>query len=394
MNRDLKSEVKIRKKRTPRKRYAVRILTLVLWCVVLAVHSLFLAGCKEKVGPGTAEVKRQAVSEVVVAEVLPSRVDEYYETSGTVKARATSVIASRVMGTITSLKVREGQRVNAGEVLMTLDDRDVVQKVAAAEKAVEAAKQNQLLMEVTYTRYKGLHDEKALTQQEIDQVNTQKKVADIEYERAGAGLAEAKVYHGFTRISAPFAGVVTEKKVDPGAMAMPGMPLLVLEDASSFRIDARANESLAEKLKTGMRAEIVIDALGPKIEGKISEVVPAIDPVSRTFLIKIEVNRTPGLRSGSYAKVKIPVGTKEVLLLPKTAVVEKGQLTGVYTVDDKNVITYRLVRTGKEYGNAIEMLSGINPKERAITDGVERAVDGGILINTQEKKDAPSARER
>ncbi len=357
--------------------YAGRTLSLIFWCVILA-SSFLLAGCKEKVKPGTAEVKRQTVSDVVVTEVVPSRVDEYYETSGTVKARTTGVVASRVMGTVLSLKVREGDRVRAGQVLMTLDDRDVAQRVKAAEKAVEAAKQNQLLMDITAQRYRKLHDEKALTHQEMDQIDTQKKVADIEYERAKAGLAEAEVNHGFTRITAPFAGVVTEKKIDVGGMAVPGTPLLILEDTSSFRLELNADEGLAGRLKTGMPVEVVIDSLARKTDGKISEILPAIDTMSRTFLIKIDLGG-PGLRSGLYAKVKIPVGTKTAILLPKTAVVEKGQLTGVYSVDDRNVISYRLVRAGKEYGDSLEILSGIDSGERVVTGGVGKASDGGII---------------
>lgn len=387
MKRGQKSNVVVRTVRTVSKQYAAHTLSLILWCIVLAAYSLLLAGCKEKVKPGTAEVKRQGVSGIMVTEVLPSRVDEYYETSGTVKAKTTSVVASRVMGTVTSLKVREGDRVNAGQVLMTLDDRDVAQKVMAGEKAVEAAKQNQSLMDITYQRYKRLHDEKALTQQDMDQIDTQKKVADIEYERAKAGLAEAKVYHGFTRITAPFPGMVTEKKIDVGGMAVPGMPLLILEDTSSFRLEVNADEGLSGRLKTGMPVEVIIDSLSRKIEAKISEIVFAIDPLSRTFLVKVEIKGS-GLRSGLYAKVKIPVGTKEAILLPKTAVVEKGQLTGVYTVDDKNVITYRLVRTGKKYKDNIEILSGINPKERVITGGIEKAVDGGVIANPRGGTDA------
>ena len=179
---------------------------------------LLLTGCKEKVKPGSAEVRRQAVAGVMVTVAKPSQVDEYYETSGTVKAKTTSLVASRVMGTVTSISVKEGDRVRAGQVLMTLDDRDLAQKVAAGEagykealKALEAATQNRSLADATYRRYKSLYDEKALTGQELDQVETQKKVADIEYERvqemlkrAKAGLAEALVYHGFTSVTSPF----------------------------------------------------------------------------------------------------------------------------------------------------------------------------------------------
>jgi len=352
----------------------------------------FATGCKEKVKPGTAELKRPAVSGVAVTEVVPSKVDEYFETSGTIKAKATSAVASRLMATVTSVKVREGERVNAGQVLLTLDDRDVTQRVVAAEKTVEAARQNKRLASVTSERYQRLYDEKALTRQEIDQINAQKNVADIEFERAGAGLAEARIHHGFATLTAPFAGVVTEKKVDAGAMAVPGTPLLVLEDTSSFRLETYVDERLMGKLKAGMPVEVFLGSPPQTARGKISEIVPAIDPLTRTFLIKVEV-AAPGLRSGLYAKIRLPIGTKEAILLPKAAVIERGQLTGVYTVDDKGIITYRLVRTGKETGNAVEILSGLNPQERVITSGAEKAVDGGLAVPA-EKSPASPDRER
>ena len=292
---------------------------------------LLLAGCKEKVKPGSAEVRRQAVTGVGATVVKPSEVDEYYETTGTVKAGTTSLVASRVMGTVTSIKVKEGDRVRAGQVLMTLDDRDMAQKVAAGEagyrealKALEAAAQNRSLAEATYRRYRSLYDEKALTRQELDQVETQKKVADIDYERilemvnrAKAGLAEAQVYHGFTSITSPVSGVVTEKKLEAGSMAVPGVPVITVEDTSEMRVEAFADENLSGRLRTGMGAAIFIDATGQQTKGVITEVVPSLDPMTRTFLVKISTAGA-GLKNGLSAKVRIPVGRKEVLLLPKS----------------------------------------------------------------------------
>lgn len=368
------------KSRAGTMQYGVGTRLLSLCCLLLTAYSFFFAGCKEKVKPGTTGVTRPAVTDVETIEIQPSPVDEYFETSGTVKAKTTSVIAGRMMGTVTSLGVKEGDRVKAGQVLMTVDDRDVAQRVTAAEKAVEAAKQNKSLMDVTYQRYKMLHDEKALSKQEIDEIESRKEIADIEYERARAGLAEARVYHGFTRITAPFSGMVTEKKIESGGMAVPGMPLLTLEDTSSFILEVNAEESLSAVLKRGMPVEIRLDSIGRDIEGRISEMVPAVDPRSRTFLIKIEI-KDRDLKSGLYARVKIPVGTKEAILVPKGAIIEKGQLTGVYAVDEKGVITYRLVRIGKEYDENTEILSGIKPKDRIIVGGIEKAVDGGILAS-------------
>ncbi len=366
-----------------------------LAAAMIIVGLALSAGCGEKVKPGTAEVKRQQVTGLTVEAITPSQVDEYYETSGTVAARTISSVASRMIGTVTSVRVKEGDRVSAGQLLLTIDDRDVAQKVKAAregcneaEKGLEAAAENRNLMTVTYRRYRNLYDDKALTGQELDQVETRKKVADLDFEkaraaaaRAKAGLKEAEIYEGFTRITSPVRGVVTEKKTDLGSMAVPGMPLFTIEDNSAYRIDVNGDESLAGRIRTGMDASVFIGALNRELKGRITEVVPSVNPASRSFLIKIAI-RGKGLRNGFYGKVSIPIGKREALLVPGNAVVERGQLIGVYTVDSSSVITYRLVKIGRTYGEKVEVLSGLNPGEKVVVGGVDVAVDGGIAVTT------------
>lgn len=361
----------------------------------MTVLALFvIAGCREKVAPGVKELKREQVTGITVESVVPSMTDEYYETSGTVKAKTVSMISAKLMGSITSVKVNEGDRVRAGQLLLTIDDSDVAQKLtganegyAEARKALEAADENRKLRDITYQRYKKLYDEKAMSRQELDQLETQKKVAELDYERAQAavrrveaGLNEAKVYHGYSSVKSPVSGIVTEKKAEVGSMAVPGMPLITVEDDSALRIELNADEKISALLKAGMTARVFIDSLGREVRGSVSEVVRSVDPMSRTALVKIAV-RADGLRPGMYARVGIPVGKKEMMLVPKNVVVEKGQLTGVYTVDPANVIKYRLIRLGKTYDNKVEILSGINPNERIIVSGVEKAVDGGIAAS-------------
>jgi RND family efflux transporter MFP subunit len=353
----------------------------------------FAAGCGEKVTPGTAEVKRQQVTGLTVEMITPSQVDEYYETSGTVAARTISAVASRVMGTVTSVRAKEGDRVSAGQLLLTIEDSDIAQKVKAAregmneaEKGLAAARENQNLMEVTWRRYSNLYHDKALSGQELDQVETRKKVADLDFEkaqaavaRARAGLKEAEVYQGFTRVTSPVSGVVTEKKTDLGSMAAPGMPLFTIEDTSSYRVDVSGDESFTGRIRKGMEASVFIEALGREVKGRISEVVPSVDPASRSFLIKIAI-KGEALRNGLYGKVSIPIGKRETLLVPKDAVIEKGQLIGLYTVEKDSVITYRLVKTGRTYGDKVEILSGLNSGERVVVGGLDRVVDGGIAV--------------
>ncbi len=357
---------------------------------LLLAAGILLAGCGEKVTPGAAPVKRPVISGVAVIAVAPRRIDEFTEAAGTVKAAQVSYVASRVMGTVTSLLVKEGDRVAKGQLLLTIDDRDIVQRVKAAEagsqeaaKALESAKRSRELVGITYGRYKKMFEEKAISQQEMDQFATQKQVAGLEYDRvqerqnqAAAALAEAKVYLGFTRIASTVTGQVTEKKTEVGSMVVPGVPLLTLEDGS-FHAEISVEESLTGKLKIGMPLAVSIEALNKQVTGRLTQILPAVDSQSRTFLAKVSLSGA-GLRSGLYAKVKIPQTTKEVILVPRTAVVDKGQLTGVYAVDSLGVVTYRLVRTGKEYGSHLEILSGLRPNDRIIAQGIEKAVDGGI----------------
>jgi RND family efflux transporter MFP subunit len=358
---------------------------------LLLAAALILAGCGEKAAPGGASAARTPVRGVSIATLAPAPVEEFYEATGTVKAARTSVVASRVMGTVTSLLVKEGDPVEQGQLLLTIDDRDMVQKERGAEaghreakKALETAAQNRELTDITYRRYRKMYEEKAISRQEMDQFETQNRVAGLEQERvtemvdrAEAGLAEARIYRGFTRVTSPIRGVVTEKRTEVGSMAVPGMPLLTVEGAT-FRAEIAVDESLSGRLKVGAPVSVSIEALNRQMAGKIVEILPAVDPQSRSFMAKVSISG-PGLRSGLYAKVRIPKGKRELLLAPRPAIVEKGQLTGVYAVDGQGVIAYRLIRTGREYDGRLEILSGLKTGDRIIVGGIEKTVDGGVV---------------
>lgn len=353
---------------------------------------LLSAGCGGKSTPDRVQLQRQQVSGVSLQPVVVSEVDEFLEASGTVRARTTSIIASRMMGTVTSLRVKEGDRVKSGQLLLAVDDRDVAQKVKAAEeghhealKALEAAAEQKRIAALTYQRYKRLYDDRAVTGQEFDQIEMQKKVAEIDYDRAAAtarriaaGLEEARVFLGYTRAVSPVNGVVTEKKIDAGSMAVPGMPLLTVEDTSAYRVEVNLDEKAGSKVRPGMSVSVFLETLNREVQGSITEVVPAVDPATRTFMVKIGLPGD-GLKSGMYGKVRIPAGKRKGLLVPNQSLAVKGQLTGVYVVDPGGIIAYRLVRAGKAHGDKVEILSGLRGDERIIVSGVAQAVDGGVV---------------
>lgn len=357
--------------------------------VLVVLFPLTLWGCGEKAGP--AEARRPEVTGVTVEAVEPSEAQEFYEAQGTVRAKTSSAVSSRVMGSVKSVLVKEGDRVRKGQLLVVLDDRDIRARLKAAEEgyseaqsALEAAVAHRKLAEVTYGRYQSLYEQKALTEQEMDRIRTEKEVAQQSARRAeaarsrsGAGLEEARAYLDFTRMKSPVTGVVTEKKIDTGSMAVPGQPLLVIEEPA-YRMDVNVDESRVESIRTGSEVDVEIPSLGRSVKGEVAEAVPAVEPSSRTFVVKIDL-RDGSLRSGLYGRARFPVGRRKALLVPAGAVVRKGQLTGLYRVDEKGVVSYRLILAGRSYGEMVEVLSGIAEGDRIVVAGVEHAVDGGIL---------------
>ncbi|MCF6289834.1 MAG: efflux RND transporter periplasmic adaptor subunit [Desulfobacterales bacterium] len=357
-----------------------------------ALMVLALSGCGNGKEEARVSAERPEITGVRLEPAALTEVEVITESSGTVKARNTSMVSGRMMGAVVAVHVKAGDRVASGQLLAEIDNREMTQKVAQARaghrqavKGLAAAKENMHLAEITYDRYHALFVEKALAQQELDQMATAKRVAVLEYERvlemvarAAAGVREAEVGLGFTRVIAPVAGLVTARMIDPGSMALPGVPLFTIEDTSLFRIETDVAEIQAGKIVPGMAVRISIPEQDQELSGTVSEVVSAIDPRSRTFPVKIKVDGTD-LKSGRFVRVRIPVATRKTLLLPAAAVVEKGQLTGVYVVNDNQVVTYRLIRIGRRYGDQLEILAGVKPGERIIVDGLPGVTDGGIL---------------
>ncbi|HIJ59143.1 MAG TPA: efflux RND transporter periplasmic adaptor subunit [Nitrospirae bacterium] len=355
-----------------------------IFFLLVILHAIIIFGCKEKVKSGEVELKRQTVSGVTVREVVSSEVEEYYETTGTVKSKHISIITSKIMGTVTSISVKEGDLARKGDVLITIDDSDSIQRLRASQKALEAARQNKILAEITYQRYKKLYEEKALSGQELDQIETQKKVAELEYERIEAINKEAQVYHSYSRIISPIDGIVTSKKIDTGSMAIVGNPLLIVEDTSTYQVECAVDESLLGKINIGTNVILNFQSTGTELRSKVTEVVPSVDQMTRTFVAKITFKGLSS-KTGQFVRVKFPIGKKEALLIPENSVVIKGQLTGVYTVDSSGLITYRLIKLGSKQGNMIEVISGLKSGDKIVVDALDKVIDGGILAEAKTK---------
>jgi RND family efflux transporter MFP subunit len=287
--------------------------------------------------------------------------------------------------------------VQNGQVLALIDDaqqRAAVEQVTAAElaaqKDVSAAESEHTLAESTLKRYQQLYEKKSVSPQEFDEVKTRSQSASARLEMAHAGLGQAnaalaqtRTALGYTRIRAPFDGVLTERKVDPGTLASPGMPIFTVEDTRSYRLEVTVDESDVRLVRVGQTAPVTIDALGsPELAGKVVQIVPAADPGSRTFLVKVELLRNAQIRSGLFGRAQFARGLRSALLIPRTAVVERGQLQGAYVLDPNQIAGLRYLTLGRSTGSQVEVLAGLEAGEKLIATPGEREL-GGKRINAQ-----------
>jgi RND family efflux transporter MFP subunit len=237
----------------------------------------------------------------------------------------------------------------------------------AAEQDVSAADSDLGLAQTTLKRYQQLYERKSVSPQEFDEVKARYQSAEARRDVARAGqaqanaaLAQARTSLGYTRVRAPFAGVVTEKKADRGTLASPGMPIFTIEDTRSYRLEAQVDESDIRLVHVGQVAPAMIDSLGDtQLSGKIVQIVPAADPASRSFLVKVELPADTRLRSGLFGRAHFDRGERIALLIPRTSVVERGQLQGVYVLDANQIAGLRYVSLGKSAGEKVEVLSGL-----------------------------------
>jgi len=391
-------------------------IRFILLTGIIALSS-FAAACGGKQEASTE--KPAVVQGVRVEKIVPAEVDDFYEASGTVRSKTTTVISSKIMGAVTSMRVAEGDRVRAGQLLIEIENRDaaaqlqkaqaglreaeeslgeVDQSIEAAKSARAAADAGRQLALATYNRYQTLLERKSISQQEFDEVRAKRQVADAEAERAErmlqmvtarrnqvraridqakADIANAQVYFGYGRIYSPISGLVTAKTTELGSTAAPGAPLLTIENGDSYRLEANVEESKFGRIRRGDRALVTIEALGLRdVEARVDEIVPTADPSSRSYVVKVDLPGRELIRSGVYGTARFAMGKKESLLIPEKSIIRRGQLVGVYVVDDSGAAHLRLIRTGKRYGDSLETLSGVNAGESIAVEGVARLSDG------------------
>ena len=365
----------------------------------------FQAGCGEKIEPGTTSQTPPVVKDVEVGTAAIKEYPVLYEAVGTVQAGATVNLASKLMGTIEKVKVREGDQVKTGDVLVVIDQRQVdagyrqaEANLAEAKKALdasmssrEAALASERLSRATYDRYLNLQKQDSVSAQEFDEVEARYREATAGVKRAEAmvetatarihqaeaGLASASVTRRDAVITAPGDGVITSKRVDEGDLASPGMPLLSMDTTDGYRVDAILPENYFQEVKPGQPVRVTVPAIREEaLPGTIRTIVPAADQRSRSFLIKVTLPQDLEVKSGMFARVEVPLGRTSKMLIPPRAVIHQGQLTALFVLKDQDIARFRLIRLGRTSPEGVEVLSGLETGERFAVELVPQLRDG------------------
>jgi len=321
---------------------------------------------------GSPPVAQQAVQTQASLMTLKSVVvDTHYVTSGTVTSDHRVSISSRISGYIRKLSVREGDHVKKGQVLVRVDPVHAKQTLVQAEADLADAR-------VDLKRYESLFRDHAASKQQLDRVRLRYKVARSQ-------VAQARNQLGYAEVLSPVNGVVVEKRLSKGDLAQPGAAILTLEDPVSLLVKTYVSEQFVSGIHVGDNVDVEIPSMKRHIVGVVRQVVEAADAVSHQFLIKISLQSDPAVHPGMYAQVGFVVGTRQSLMVPHVAVLERAGLHGVYVVGENGIVHYRQIRLGDSMasnpatGDKVEILAGLHDSD-VIAWGGEPPLKTGMKV--------------
>ena len=343
--------------------FKLQAFTLRRWTypLILASAVTFVAGCgKTQQGYLPAQAELPA-AEVRTQAVQTEQMAAVEDVVGTFRAKLRATIEAKTTGRITEMPVNLGQRIKAGELVARLNAPEIKARLDQAQASLQQAKRD-------WKRVSSLFNQQAATRSDYD-------TADSRYQVAKAAVEEAQAMMSYVEILAPFDGVVTRKWVDVGDQATPGKPLVDLEDPSRLQLEADVPEAIATKIQQNASMTIRVSDTTGDFSGTVAEIAPVADPLSRTFRVKLDVAAPSGLMSGQFARLLVPVGETTSMRVPASAVVERGQMEIVFAVEDQHARLH-LVKTGRQFKNEIEILSGLDSGDSVVVDNAGQLVDG------------------
>jgi RND family efflux transporter MFP subunit len=343
---------------------------------------LAIAACTEE--SKQKELKKETPVPVHVAVPI-LQAGESITVSGQLEAQETAIISTRVMGFISSVAVAPGDKIEKGQLLVAISNADMQAKRAQAQAMTEETEAAVKDARKDYDRFDELYNQQSASSKEFENARLRYNSLKAKAESAQQMRNEADAILAYTDLVAPFSGVVTQKHTSAGNMANPGMPLLTIENNDSYQVRAFVSESEVGKLSTGMSVTVTLKSTRQVLAGRISEISSSSQFTGGQFQIKVMVSASgvKGLFSGMYANIVIPLKNYsgvQRLFVPVAAIHHEDQLSGLYTVSDDQTAHLRWLKVGKEQGDQVEILSGLSPGERFVTQRESRLYNGAPVV--------------
>ena len=304
--------------------------------------------------------------------------------SGKIEAENSANVSTRMMGYVTNVHVKVGQKVNAGQLLVSINNTDLQAKKAQVEASILQATAAFNNAKKDFERFTALFNQQSASQKELDDMTSRYEMAKAGLEAAKQMRNEVVAQFGYSNITAPFSGEVTNTFVKEGDMANPGMPLVSLEGASRLQVTAMVSESDIANIQSGMAVNVLVKSINKTVTGKVTEVSSSAKNTGGQYLVKINLTQTDKvILSGMFVNVQFPIANKkqttvstDKVLVPESALVKQGQLTGIYTIGNGDKAILRWLRIGKTFGNQVEVLSGLSSEESYIVSAEGKLYNG------------------
>jgi RND family efflux transporter MFP subunit len=357
----------------------------------LVYTTLFFSIVLSLVGCGNSSEEKNVdnppVVSVTVNPVATESNTPFLTASGKIEAVNSATLSTRMMGFVDKIHVKVGQNVKKGQLLISINNADLSAKQAQANAGISEAQAAFNNAEKDYQRFQNLFAENSASQKELDDQRARYEMAKARLEGAKQMKNEVQSQFTYVNLRAPFNGVVTNKFIEVGDMANPGVPLISVEGPGNFEVVASVPEGEISKIKSGADVQVIVKPLEKALPGKVTEVSTSAKNTGGQYLVKIALDKTDAdILSGMYATVQFPVEkttNSTAILIPKKALVERGQLTGIYTVSQNNTAILRWLRIGRTFGDKVEVLSGLAVDENYIVSADGKLFNGAKLTIKQ-----------
>lgn len=349
---------------------SVRVHTFIT-AALLSAATTVAALASTAAAAQAAEAAGGAVPAHVVVQAAKLRASRAFD--GVVQAVRQTTMTAQVAGAVVELRVKAGDSVRAGQLLLRLDARAADQTAAAGSAQFEAARAAEVEAQQELSRQRQLFEKSYISRSALERAEAryQSARASALAQRAAAGASRTQ--SAFYLVTAPYDAVVTEVPVELGDMALPGRPLLRLYDPAALRVSTKLPQSAAASLPVSATPRLQLGSASDEIQPTALQWLPVADPGTHTVELRLDLpagshDGAQRILPGSFARVLLPTAGGEGLFVPTAAIVRRAELSAVYVLDDEDGPRLRQVRVGRVSGDSIEVLSGLAEGERVLLD--------------------------